>query len=116
MPGGGACSRGSRSASSDMTGRHLLDVGSSRRDREARRAGEIEASNRYSERRGRRVLIECIALAFLGVPFYAWSWHLTDPRQVNLVVAGGFFISYALPYFRWLAHHVVDYRQGSRFG
>jgi hypothetical protein len=96
-----------------MTGRHLLDVASSRRDREARRAGEIEASNRYSERRGRRVLIECIALAFLGVPFYAWSWHVSDPDVARVWSALGFAISYAAPFFRWLVYHM---RSSDTFG
>jgi hypothetical protein len=54
-----------------------------------------------------------MALSFAGVPFYAWSWHLTDPREVNVFVAGGFFISYALPFFRWLAYYV---RTSEEFG
>jgi len=94
-------------------GHHLLDVASSRRAREARRAEEIEASNRYSERKGRRVLAHCIALAFLGVPFYAWSWHVSDPERAQVWSALGFAISYAAPFFRWLVYHM---RTSDTFG
>ena len=84
----------------------LLELDSERIAIETRRAREKETAARALDLARRRVFWQCVALSFAGVPLYAWSWHLTDPRQVNLVVAGGFFISYALPYFRWLAHHV----------
>ena len=84
----------------------LLDVSSARRARESRRALEIEKGNRWAERTGRRVLAECIVLAFLGVPFYAWSWHIDDPDRAQVWSALGFATSYAAPFFRWVFHHM----------
>lgn len=89
-----------------MPDRPLLGLGPDRIATETRRARDKEAAERALDLGRQRVFWQCVALSFAGVPFYAWSWHLTDPRQVNLAVAVGFFISYALPYFRWLAHHV----------
>ncbi|HEX7024768.1 MAG TPA: hypothetical protein VF187_08130, partial [Gemmatimonadales bacterium] len=54
----------------------------------------------------RRTMWQCVALTFSGVPVYAWSWHLTDPRMADIAIASGFFLSYAAPFFRWLAWHV----------
>lgn len=90
-----------------MSAEPLLELDPDRVATEARRAREREAAEQTIERTRRRVLWQCVALSFVGVPFYAWSWHLTDPRSVNLSVACGFFISYALPFFRWLAHHIT---------
>jgi hypothetical protein len=84
----------------------LLGLDPDRIATEERRAREKEAAAQAFERTRSRVFWQCVALGFAGVPFYAWSWHLTDPRDVNLSVAAGFFISYALPFFRWLAYHV----------
>ena len=92
----------------------LLGLDPGRIATEARRAGEKEAAEQAFERAKRRMFRQCIALSFAGVPFYAWSWHLTDPRAVNLFVAAGFFISYALPFFRWLAYHVRTSEEFSR--
>lgn len=86
----------------------LLDLSPERRAMEARRAQEYEESVRAADHARRRVLWQCVALTFAGVPFYAWSWHLTDPRQSELTVATAFLISYAAPFFRWLAHHVSE--------
>jgi len=91
----------------------LLDLDPDRIATEARRAREKEAADQAFEQTRHRMLWQCVALSFAGVPFYAWSWHLTDPREVNLFVAAGFFISYALPFFRWLAYHV---RTSEEFG
>jgi len=84
----------------------LLDVPTARREREARRAGEIEHGNRVTERAGRRAFAECIALAFLGVPFYAWSWHVEATDRAQVWSALGFAISYAAPFFRWVLYHM----------
>jgi len=91
----------------------LLDLDPDRIATEERRAREKEEADRAFGRTRNRMLWQCVALGFAGVPFYAWSWHLTDPREVNLSVAAGFFISYALPFFRWLAYHV---RTSEEFG
>ena len=91
----------------------LLELDPQRIATETRRAREKEEAEAAVERTRRRMLWQCVALSFAGVPFYAWSWHLTDPREVNLFVAAGFFISYALPFFRWLAHHI---RTSDEFG
>jgi hypothetical protein len=90
----------------DMTDPQLLDVSAARREREARRAVEIDESNRLTERAGRRALAECIGLAFLGVPFYAWSWHVENPDQARVWSALGFAITYAGPFFRWVLYHM----------
>jgi hypothetical protein len=91
----------------------LLELDPQRIVTETRRAREKEEAEEAFERTRRRMLWQCVALSFAGVPLYAWSWHLADPRQVNLFVTAGFFISYALPFFRWLAHHV---RTSDEFG
>ena len=96
-----------------MPGSHLLDLDPDRIATEARRAREKEVAEQAFERTRRRMLWQCVALSFAGVPFYAWSWHLTEPREVNLFVAAGFFISYALPFFRWLGYHI---RTSEEFG
>ena len=96
-----------------MTDPRLLDVPPARREREARRAGEVEHGNQVSERAARRVIAECIGLAFLGVPFYAWSWHVADPDRAQVWSALGFAISYAAPFFRWVLYHM---RTSETFG
>jgi hypothetical protein len=87
-----------------MTDPPLLDVAPARREREARRAVEVEHGIRVSQREARRAFAECIGLAFLGVPFYAWSWHVEDRAQVWSAL--GFAISYAAPFFRWVLYHM----------
>lgn len=77
-----------------------------RRAVERRRAQEIEQAMRSSRREVRRVFWQCFRLAFAGVPIYAWSWHLTDPRMAEIAVASAFFVTYALPFFRWSAFHI----------
>lgn len=92
-----------------MTAGHepkLLDVSASRRQREQRRAEEVDALDRAAVRRDRGVLVQCIALAFAGVPFYAWSWHVSDPGLAQVWSALGFAVSYAAPFFRWLVYHM----------
>jgi hypothetical protein len=84
----------------------LLKLEPDRIATEERRAREKEVAEQAFERARHRMLWQCVALSFAGVPFYAWSWHLTEPREVNLFVATGFVISYALPFFRWLAYHI----------
>ena len=83
----------------------ILPISSTRRSREARRAAEIDASNRVTTRSTRRVLVECVLLVFLGTPFYAWSWHVTDPEMAAVWTALGSAITFAGPFFRWLLHH-----------
>lgn len=73
---------------------------------ETRRAAEKEAAQQSYERTRRRVFWQCVALTLTGVPVYALSWRFTDPLKIDLAIAGGFFLSYALPFFRWLVYHV----------
>ncbi len=63
---------------------------------------ETEAAIEADARAARRVLRQCIALGFAGVPLYAWAWFLGEPRLAEIVAAAGFFVSYALPLARWL--------------
>jgi len=57
----------------------LLDLPPDRRTTELRRVREREQAAEGHERRKHRVMWQCVALAFLGVPVYAASWSLTDP-------------------------------------
>ena len=84
----------------------LLPISAPRVAAELRRARERDTAERELERRRRRVFWQCVALSFAGVPLYAMSWRLADNRTADMVVAAGFFVSYALPFFRWLAWHV----------
>ena len=88
-----------------MNGQPILPISEARQGREARRAAEIDAAEQVWRRTSRRVIAECIALTLLGTPFYAWSWHLTDPDRAAIWTALGFAVSYAGPFFRWLWHH-----------
>lgn len=89
-----------------MTREPLLALPPERRDIELRRVEAAEATADAFERRRRRVMWQCVALSLLGVPIYAASWGSTDVRTNQLLLALGFFISYAAPFFRWLAYHV----------
>lgn len=89
-----------------MSADRLLDLSPERRELELRRVREREAADLAFERKRRRVMWQCVALTFLGVPVYAASWGMADPRMTHLAAALGFFISYAAPFFRWLAYHV----------
>ena len=88
-----------------MSGQPILPMSTARREREARRAAEVDEAENISRRTNRRVMVECTALTLLGTPFYAWSWHLTDPDRAAIWTALGFAVSYAGPFFRWLLHH-----------
>ena len=66
---------------------------------------EVDAAENLSRRTNRRVIVECVLLTLLGTPFYAWSWHVTDPDRAAIWTAAGFAVSYAGPFFRWLLHH-----------
>ena len=79
----------------------ILPVSGTRLEREARRAAEIDASNRATTRSTRRVLVECVLLVFLGTPFYAWSWHVTDPDMAAVWTALGSAITFAFTRSRW---------------
>jgi hypothetical protein len=74
---------------------------------------EREEAVQGHERRKHRVMWQCVALAFIGVPVYAASWSLTDPGLTRAVATLGFFVSYAAPFFRWLIYHV---RESEEFG
>jgi hypothetical protein len=87
----------------DLAGEPLLDLSPERQAIERRRSAEAEAAVEASDRARRRVLWQCVALSFAGVPIYAWSWHVAEP---GISIALGFFVSYAIPFFRWLAYHV----------
>jgi hypothetical protein len=68
---------------------------------------EEDAGYRAFARRRSRVLWQCAALTFAGVPLYGWSWHLTgDSAQV--AAAGALVISYAAPFFRWVFYLVSE--------
>ncbi|MGQ0549172.1 MAG: hypothetical protein ACT4PY_05855 [Armatimonadota bacterium] len=73
----------------------------------------MEAAVRISRREARRVFWECMALAFLAAPIYGWSWHLTDPRLIQVAHAAAAFVNFGLPFFRWLVFHV---RRSDAFG
>ena len=88
-----------------MTRNPILELSAARRGREARRAAEIDAAERLARRTTRRVVVECVALVFLGTPLYAWSWHLTDPDRARIWTELGFAVTLAGPFFRWLLHH-----------
>ena len=92
----------------------LLGLDPARIAEEARRVRDKETAELSVERARRRMIWQCVALSFSGVPFYAWSWRQTDPREAGLLVAAGFFMSYALPFFRWLANHVGTSEEFSR--
>ncbi|HEU5217106.1 MAG TPA: hypothetical protein VFU23_00505 [Gemmatimonadales bacterium] len=77
----------------DLSDRHRM---------EQRHADQAEKAAHAAEREVRRVYRQCIGLAFAGVPIYALSWHFTDPSTTRLAVALALFVSYALPFFRWL--------------
>ena len=84
----------------------LLGLDSGRVDAETRRSREQEEAHRSYDRKRKRLFWQCVALSLTGVPVYALSWRFTDPLKVNLAIALGFFLSYALPFFRWLVFHV----------
>ena len=84
----------------------LLSLSPERRAKERKYAEETEAAVRWNERRVRRVFWQCVALAFAGVPIYLWSWHLTNQRLAEVVTATAFFVTYGLPFFRWLSFYI----------
>jgi len=91
-----------------MARRPLLELSAKQAEVERRRALEKDAAERRFEQRRRRVLWQCAALLFIGVPFYGYSWHLTDPREAELPAALGFLLSYAGPFFRWVLYLVGE--------
>jgi hypothetical protein len=84
----------------------LVDVPESQRIRESRHARETELQVAAWQKSVRRMLLQCVFLMFLGAPLYALAWHLTDPAQSELVVAGAFVVSYVAPLARMLVFHV----------
>lgn len=84
----------------------LLDLPPERRALELRRVREREAATAAFDRHRRRMMWQCVALSFLGVPIYAVSWGGADPRMTQLWSALGLFVSYAAPFFRWLVYHL----------
>ena len=86
----------------------LLRLSPERRDAERRRALEQEKSVRRGRQKALQVFWQCIALSFAGVVIYAWSWHLTDPRRIDLAISLGFAVTYDLPFFRWLAYYISE--------
>ena len=91
----------------------LLEPSPERREIELRRVRERETAQAEFSRRRRAVMWQCVALAFLGVPIYAASWGQAEPGRTQVLAALGFFVSYAAPFFRWLAYHV---RNSEEFG
>lgn len=92
----------------------LLGLDPDRIATEARRAAEREAAQLSYDRMRRRVFWQCVALTLTGVPIYALSWQFTDALKIDLAIAGGFFLSYALPFFRWLGYHVRNSEEFAR--
>ena len=86
--------------------RPLLQVPESQRIRELHQANLRTLQERAWQKSVRRLLLQCILLMLPGVPLYGLAWHLTDPRQTRLAVAGALFVSYAFPLLRLLVFHV----------
>jgi hypothetical protein len=86
--------------------RPLLQVPESQRTRELHQASLRTLQERTWQKSVRRMLLQCILLMLLGVPLYGLAWHLTDPRQTRIAVAGALFVSYAFPLLRLLVFHV----------
>ena len=91
-----------------MTHGRLLDPSTERERRERRRAQEQAEDELEDRRKRRRMLWQCVALTFIGVPVYAYSWYVTDLRQAELAISAGFVLSYGAPFFRWLAYHISE--------
>jgi hypothetical protein len=89
-----------------MRGDPLLELPPDRLALELRRVREREAADAAFDRRRKLMMWQCVALSFLGVPIYAVSWGGADPRMTQLWGALGLFVSYAAPFFRWLAYHI----------
>ena len=92
----------------------LLELDPGRVAVESRRAAEQEESRLGYDRQRKRVFWQCVALSLTGVPVYVLSWQFTEPLKIDLAIAGGFFLSYALPFFRWLAYHVKNSEEFAR--
>jgi hypothetical protein len=92
----------------------LLELDPGRVAVESRRAAEQEESRLGHDRQRKRVFWQCVALSLTGVPVYVLSWQFTEPLKIDLAIAGGFFLSYALPFFRWLAYHVRNSEEFAR--
>jgi hypothetical protein len=92
----------------------LLELDPGRVAVESRRAAEQEESRLGYDRQRKRVFWQCVALSLTGVPVYVLSWQFTEPLKIDLAIAGGFFLSYALPFFRWLAYHVKHSEEFAR--
>ena len=86
--------------------RPLLPISDAQRARETAHATAAEEAERQSRREAHRVAWQCVALTFLGVPLYLWSWHLNDARQSAVVASAAFLVSYAAPFFRWVVYRV----------
>lgn len=84
----------------------LLALPTGQVTREARRAREREAEDLAWRRETRNVLGQCVLFGLLGIPVYALSWHLTDPRESAVAVAAGYCVMYVAPWLRWLIHHI----------
>ena len=84
----------------------MISLSAERAAKELRRASETEAAHKLWARENRRAFWQGVALAFLGVPVYAWSWYLTDPDQINLVQTGAYCVSYVGPWSRLLVFHL----------
>lgn len=91
-----------------MSNPRLLDLSSEQQERERRQADQEQADQDAFEHRRGRVLWQCVALTFTGVPLYVWSWSLTDGRQSELAASFALVLSYVAPFFRWLAYHIRE--------
>ena len=89
-----------------MLAKRLLDLSPEQQELERRRADQEEADQQAFERRRNRVLWQCAAFTFTGIPLYVWSWHLTDGRQSELAASLALVLSYVVPIFRWVFYHI----------
>ncbi len=90
-----------------MTAQRLVQLSEQQRELEQRHAAQQAEDEPEFLRRRRRMLWQCVALTFVGVPVYAYGWHLSDPGQSSVVASAGFVLSYAAPFFRWVAYLVA---------
>lgn len=81
-------------------------MSAARRDRERRRADEIDRQHRDADRKRRWFLVQCVGLAFVGVPFYGLSMLTDNQGHAEMWSALAFAVSYAAPFFRWLVYHM----------
>ena len=84
----------------------MLTLSTAQREREERHAREPELQTASWQRSVRGMFLQSILLTFLGVPLYAYAWHLADPARAQMVGAAAFLVSYVGPLIRMLVFHL----------